>query len=331
MLSCDEMVERLSLRLDQQLPVDEVAVVDAHLAACPACAAFASELEATLELTANAPRLELDPALITRTIAAAQARPPIQSPAPFLATLAIAASVLVGGLLQLEWSPVPAARAVRPVASGSPSVVIGPSPRARSKVDTARAERLASASAEYERALAHRAEREQLALVQQSLQMEREALVAFVRAPGLGVLGPTMILLRAQTSARLGDPELAALNYLNLIELPDHRDEAIAGLRVSLSALGSATVDGKPVASFSSAALCRAVLDDATIEVTLKDRALVLLPRIDAREVKELQRIATVRVTGNAAAVEATPIKMRRLMKRAAPMRRMLERRARAR
>ena len=100
---------------------------------------------------------------------------------------------------------------------------------------------------------------------------------------------------------------------------------------MALSDLGSSTVDGKPTASLSSAALCRAVLDDTAIEVTLKNSALVLFPRLDALEVLQLKRIATVRVAGRAAAVEASPLKMRKLLKRAAPMRRMMERRARAR
>lgn len=66
MLSCNEIEEALSARLDGELPADRAAVVDAHLAACAACRELAEGLAAVDRFLLSEPLLEADPRFVQR-------------------------------------------------------------------------------------------------------------------------------------------------------------------------------------------------------------------------------------------------------------------------
>jgi TolA-binding protein/anti-sigma factor RsiW len=125
-VSCDEMLDPLSLLLDGRLPDADRGLVEAHLARCPDCEAVWEDLQACEELLAGVPALQpasaplsLNPLLIEATVAAA-ALPDGGSPAgrfqpqrrlrwaaPLL--LAAAAALLVWVASSLWTRPGPAA------------------------------------------------------------------------------------------------------------------------------------------------------------------------------------------------------------------------------
>jgi anti-sigma factor RsiW len=56
---CEQARERLSLRLDDELTPHETLLLERHLLRCPACAAFAAQVDASTEVLRSAP---LEPA-----------------------------------------------------------------------------------------------------------------------------------------------------------------------------------------------------------------------------------------------------------------------------
>ena len=72
--TCIEMAARLSEYLDDELPDDLRALVEAHNAHCANCVAFVESLRRTKELAHLLPRLELPEAELERLAAAARKR-----------------------------------------------------------------------------------------------------------------------------------------------------------------------------------------------------------------------------------------------------------------
>ena len=54
-LACIELVELLTDYLEDALPPDEVAAVDAHLASCPQCRIHLAQLRATIDALGSVP------------------------------------------------------------------------------------------------------------------------------------------------------------------------------------------------------------------------------------------------------------------------------------
>jgi anti-sigma factor RsiW len=54
-IACAELVELLTEYLEGALPPDEVAVVEAHLAACEACRTYLDQLRATIAALGSVP------------------------------------------------------------------------------------------------------------------------------------------------------------------------------------------------------------------------------------------------------------------------------------
>lgn len=54
-IACVELVELLTEYLEGALPPDEVAAVEAHLAACEACRTYLDQLRATIAALGSAP------------------------------------------------------------------------------------------------------------------------------------------------------------------------------------------------------------------------------------------------------------------------------------
>lgn len=65
-MTCERIEELLSAYLEGELAPGERAAVEAHLAACPACAEFAGLMKEALEATAGFPEAEPSPALFAR-------------------------------------------------------------------------------------------------------------------------------------------------------------------------------------------------------------------------------------------------------------------------
>jgi predicted anti-sigma-YlaC factor YlaD len=73
-MRCDQSRDLLSARLDDEASDDELAVLDRHLASCPACATFADEVVAVDRLTRLTPA-EPVPDLTAAVMAASVAAP----------------------------------------------------------------------------------------------------------------------------------------------------------------------------------------------------------------------------------------------------------------
>ncbi len=65
-MTCERIEELLSAYLEGELAPAERAEVEAHLAACPACAGFAGLMKEGLEAAAGFPEIEPSPALLAR-------------------------------------------------------------------------------------------------------------------------------------------------------------------------------------------------------------------------------------------------------------------------
>jgi hypothetical protein len=127
--------ERLSAYLDRELPPGEQAAVEAHLAACPECAAFLAELAAVDEAAASLPAeppegyLEAFPARVrsrleSRTAASPARRVPVW-------TWAAAAALLLAVVTPLTL------RQLRPASGAAPSTVAGTLPAGPAKAESA--------------------------------------------------------------------------------------------------------------------------------------------------------------------------------------------------
>lgn len=53
--ACRELVELLTEYLEGALPPDEVAAIESHLAACPACARYLAQMRATIDALGSLP------------------------------------------------------------------------------------------------------------------------------------------------------------------------------------------------------------------------------------------------------------------------------------
>jgi anti-sigma factor RsiW len=58
-LACIELVELLTDYLEDALPPDEAAAVEAHLAICPPCQVHLAQLQATIEALGSIPKQTL--------------------------------------------------------------------------------------------------------------------------------------------------------------------------------------------------------------------------------------------------------------------------------
>lgn len=68
-MTCERIEELLSAYLEGELPAAERAGFEAHLAACPECAALAAAMKETMTAAASFPEIEPSPALFARLYA----------------------------------------------------------------------------------------------------------------------------------------------------------------------------------------------------------------------------------------------------------------------
>ncbi|GAA4685862.1 hypothetical protein GCM10023215_21480 [Pseudonocardia yuanmonensis] len=69
-LACADLVELLTDYLEGALPAADAAVVDAHLALCPGCAAYLAQMRATIGALGHVPVETLSPEATATLLAA---------------------------------------------------------------------------------------------------------------------------------------------------------------------------------------------------------------------------------------------------------------------
>jgi len=109
-MSCLELGARLHPYVDGELPVEETAAADAHVAACPSCASLVRRERAFRRLLRQQPRESAPAELRTRVVSGVrrEARRAWRRRAWWLATPALAAAAVIVALLLPFWrAPAP--------------------------------------------------------------------------------------------------------------------------------------------------------------------------------------------------------------------------------
>jgi anti-sigma factor RsiW len=75
-LACADLVELLTDYLEGVLPAPDVAVIEAHLALCPGCAAYLAQMRATIRALGHVPVETLSPEATSTLLAAFRTRRP---------------------------------------------------------------------------------------------------------------------------------------------------------------------------------------------------------------------------------------------------------------
>lgn len=75
-LACAELVEILTDYLEGVLPARDAAVIEAHLALCPGCAAYLAQMRATIRVLGHVPVETLSPEATATLLAAFRERGP---------------------------------------------------------------------------------------------------------------------------------------------------------------------------------------------------------------------------------------------------------------
>ncbi|MFR9801335.1 anti-sigma factor family protein [Pseudonocardia sp. RS010] len=73
-LACAELVELLTDYLEGALPAHDAAVIEAHLALCPGCAAYLAQMRATIRVLGHVPVETLSPEATSILLAAFRER-----------------------------------------------------------------------------------------------------------------------------------------------------------------------------------------------------------------------------------------------------------------